>query len=201
VRPTEKEFTFDLIPAPAKERRSILKGFRVESILWMNKFMKEFFMEKATVEQFKQLFLEILTEEEVFEGKLSPVSLEGDEVDIVSTEKENQMDFRLKARNAIYLKKVRKSLQKIEDGTFGECEDCGVEISYNRLKARPTADLCIQCKEDQEKEENQLVHKNRDSVKSGRVLPIEHLEKGYNKDETSTSNFHLSHMDYQDIVN
>jgi len=158
-------------------------------------------MEKASIEQFKNLFLEILSEEEVFEAKLSPTSLEGDEVDIVSTEKANQMDFRLKARNAIYLNKVRKSLHKIEEGTFGECEDCGAEISYNRLLARPTADLCIHCKEVEEKEENQLVNKNRASSKiGGRSLPIEHLEKGYQKDETSTSSFHVSHMDYQDIV-
>ena len=80
-------------------------------------------MEKATIEQFKNLFLEILSEEEVFEGKLAPTTLEGDEVDIVSHEKANQMDFWLKARNAIYLNKVRKSLQKIEEGHFGECEE------------------------------------------------------------------------------
>jgi DnaK suppressor protein len=158
-------------------------------------------MEKATIEHFKNLFMEILSEEEIFEGKLAPVSMEGDEVDIVSTEKENQMDFRLKARNAIYLKKVRKSLQKIDDGSFGECEDCGEEITYTRLLARPTADLCIHCKEVEEKQENQLLHRNRDSMKTGRVLPIEHLERGYKSDETGTSNFHVTHMDYQDIVN
>lgn len=157
-------------------------------------------MERATIEHFRNLFLEILSEEEVFEGKLSPVSMEGDEVDIVSTEKENQMDFRLKARTAVYLKKVRKSLQKIEDGTFGECEDCAEEISHNRLMARPTADLCIYCKEAEEKEENQTIHRNRNSVKNGRVLPIEHLDKSFKADETGTSNFHVSHMDYQDIV-
>ncbi|MFL5785124.1 MAG: TraR/DksA family transcriptional regulator [Bacteriovoracaceae bacterium] len=159
-------------------------------------------MDKAMIEHFKNLFMEILSEEEIHEGAmLAPAVLEGDEVDIVSVEKENQMDFRLKARTAVYLKKVRKSLQKIEDGTFGECEDCGMEISYNRLMARPTADLCIHCKEAEEKEENQMVHKNRTSVKNGgRVLPIEHLEKGFNRDETSTSDFHVSHMDYQDIV-
>lgn len=157
-------------------------------------------MEKAAIEQFKNLFLEILSEEDVFEGKLSPTNLEGDEVDIVSTEKANQMDFRLKARNAVYLQKVRKSLQKIEEGTFGECEDCGAEISHNRLIARPTADLCIGCKEAEEKEENQLIHRNRKSIKNGRVLPIESLEKGYKKDETGTSDFHVKHMDYQDIV-
>jgi len=158
-------------------------------------------MEKAAIEHFKNLFLEILSEEEAVEVKLTPISLEGDEVDIVSVEKENQMDFRLKARNAIYIKKVRKSLQKIEEGTFGDCDECGAEISYHRLLARPTADLCISCKEIEEREENQLVHRNRDSVvHGGRVLPIEHLEKGYSKDENSTSNFHIRHMDYQDIV-
>lgn len=157
-------------------------------------------MERATIEHFRSLFLEILAEEETL-AALSPISLEGDEVDIVSTEKENQMDFRLKARNAVYLKKVRKSLQKIEDGTFGECEECGADIAHNRLMARPTADLCIHCKEVEEKEENQLVHKNRDSLKNGgRVLPIVHLESGFNRDETATSDFHVSHMDYQDIV-
>ena len=162
--------------------------------------MEGSFMEKAAIEKFKNLFLEILSEEDIFEGKLSPTNLEGDEVDIVSTEKANQMDFRLKARNAVYLQKVRKSLQKIEEGTFGECEECGAEISQNRLTARPTADLCISCKEAEEKEENQLVHRNRKSAKNGRVLPIETLEKGFKKDETGTSDFHVKHMDYQDIV-
>ena len=157
-------------------------------------------MERATMEHFKNLFLEILSEEEVFEGKLAPTTLEGDEVDIVSHEKANQMDFRLKARNAIYLNKVRKSLQKIEEGTFGECEDCGVEISAQRLNARPTADLCIKCKEAEEKTENQMINRNRASSKVGRVLPIEHLEKGFHKDQTATSDFHVSHLDYQDIV-
>lgn len=157
-------------------------------------------MEKAAIEKFKNLFLEILSEEDIFEGKLSPTNLEGDEVDIVSTEKANQMDFRLKARNAVYLQKVRKSLQKIEEGTFGECEECGAEISHNRLMARPTADLCISCKEAEEKEENQMIHRNRKSAKNGRVLPIATLEKGFKKDETGTTDFHVKHMDYQDIV-
>lgn len=194
----ETDFT---LRSPRQRNGAVLKGFRTgNKKLKDETLFKESFMEKASVEHFKNLFLEILSEEEIFEGKLSPVSMEGDEVDIVSVEKENQMDFRLKARNAIYLKKVRKSLQKIEDGTFGECEDCGAEISHNRLMARPTADLCIYCKEAEEKEENQMVHRNRNSAKIGRVLPIEHLDKGFRADETGTSNFHVTHMDYQDIV-
>lgn len=157
-------------------------------------------MQQATTQHFKNLFLEILSEEDVFEGKLSPTLMEGDEVDIVSNEKENQLDFRLKARNAIYLKKVRKSFQKIEDGTFGECEDCGEDISHSRLIARPTADLCIACKEDEERSENQMVHKNKNSVKNGSVLPIAQLEKGFRADETGTQDFQVAHFSYQDIV-
>jgi DnaK suppressor protein len=191
------DFTFILCHGMAVA----FKGFESENITDELTF-KECFMDKATTEHFRNLFLEILSEEEVFEAKMDASTMEGDEVDIVSTEKDNQMDFRLKARTAVFLKKVRKSLQKIDDGSFGECEDCGAEISLNRLLARPTADLCIHCKEIQEKEENQLVHRNRTSVvNGGRVLPIEHLENGFNRDETGTSNFQVSHMDYQDIVN
>jgi DnaK suppressor protein len=157
-------------------------------------------MEQSSVETFKQLFLEILSEEQVEEGKLNPVNLEGDDVEVYSNEKINQIDFRLKSRNTIYLKKVKRALQKIEEGTFGECEDCGCEISLSRLTARPTADLCIQCKEEQEKQENQLINRNRASAKDNRVLPIERLEKGYKKDETGTSDFYVAHMDYRDIV-
>jgi DnaK suppressor protein len=158
-------------------------------------------MEKEVMEQFKNIFLQILSEDDIFEGKILPVALEGDEVDVVAVEKDNQLDFRLKARNATYLNKVRKSLQKIEEGTFGECDNCGTDISHNRLVARPTADLCIQCKESEEKEENQMIHRNRNSAKNNRVLPIEHLERGFRADETGTSRFQVSHMDYQDIVN
>lgn len=176
-----------------------LKGLKLE--LLRKKTIKESFMEKAKISHFKNLFLEILSEEEQFEGHLGPAIVEGDEVDVVSNEKENQMDFRLKARNAVYLQKVRKSLQKIDDGSFGECEDCGCEISQSRLLARPTADLCIHCKELEEKQEKQLIHRGRNSEKSARVLPITHLEASFKADETGTSNFHLPHMSYQDIVN
>ena len=157
-------------------------------------------MDKAKIEHFKHLFLEILSEEETSGWNFTEISKEGDELDALSAEKENQLDFRLKTRTAVYLKKVRKSLQKIEDGTFGECEDCGVEISFNRLLARPTADMCISCKEVAEKEENQTVHRNRTSMREGNALPIESLAKGYAKDETAMSSFKIGHMSYQDVI-
>ena len=49
--------------------------------------------------------------------------------------------------------KVQKALSKIDDGSFGVCEECGASISPKRLDARPEATLCIRCKEDQERVE------------------------------------------------
>ncbi len=170
------------------------KNLRDESLI------KERFMDKATMEHFRRIFLEILSDEEATQTQLDSLDKHGDEFDALSVEKENQIEFRLMARNAVYLKKVRKSLQKIADGTFGECEDCGAEITLNRLHARPTADLCIHCKELTEREENQLVHRNRTSLKGDRMLPIAHLEKGYLLDDTATSSFSLRHGSYQDVV-
>jgi DnaK suppressor protein len=46
---------------------------------------------------------------------------------------------------------TEKALTKIDDGTFGTCEECSEEISVKRLEARPETTLCIRCKEDQER--------------------------------------------------
>jgi DnaK suppressor protein len=59
----------------------------------------------------------------------------------------------LLGRDANLLKKIEKTLNKIEYGVFGICEVCGENIDLKRLKTRLVADLCIKCKEDQEKRE------------------------------------------------
>ncbi|RME03231.1 MAG: hypothetical protein D6812_05405, partial [Deltaproteobacteria bacterium] len=51
------------------------------------------------------------------------------------------------------LNKIEKSLRKIDMGTYGICEECEEEIGRNRLEARPVAELCIRCKEEQEEME------------------------------------------------
>ena len=48
------------------------------------------------------------------------------------------------------INKIRKSLEDIDNGEYGICEDCGKEISIKRLKARPIAKRCIECKTKQE---------------------------------------------------
>lgn len=79
-----------------------------------------------------------------------------DEVDITSVELETSMRMRLRNREALYLKKLDEALRRISEGSFGECESCGEDIEVRRLEARPTATLCVSCKEEQERIE--LVH-------------------------------------------
>jgi len=76
-----------------------------------------------------------------------------DELDQASTDAEQSMRMRLRNREILYLKKVDEALERIEEGTFGLCENCEEDIEARRLEVRPTATLCIACKEDEERQE------------------------------------------------
>ena len=76
-----------------------------------------------------------------------------DEMDLASSEYLQSFTFRLRGREKTFLDKINKALAKIEDGSFGVCEECSEEISIKRLEARPETTLCIRCKEDQERVE------------------------------------------------
>ena len=74
-----------------------------------------------------------------------------DEMDLASSEYLQSFTFRLRGREKTFLKKIDHALAKIDEGTFGICEECGEPISLKRLEARPETTLCIRCKEDQER--------------------------------------------------
>jgi DnaK suppressor protein len=76
-----------------------------------------------------------------------------DEMDLASSEYLQSFTFRLRGREKSFLDKIEKAIKKIDDGSFGTCEECGEEISVKRLEARPETTLCIRCKEDQERME------------------------------------------------
>jgi len=69
-----------------------------------------------------------------------------DPVDRAAQEEEFSLELRARDRERKLIKKIEKTLQKIEEDDFGFCDSCGVEIGIRRLEARPTADLCIDCK-------------------------------------------------------
>jgi DnaK suppressor protein len=79
-----------------------------------------------------------------------------DPVDRASQEEEFSLELRNRDRERRLIKKIEKTLDKIKEDDFGYCESCGVEIGVRRLEARPTADLCIDCKTLAEIKEKQM---------------------------------------------
>ena len=93
------------------------------------------------------------------ENKKTPSSIiqsefePSDLIDQASQETDNIYAFRIRERDSRLIAKLKDALTRLENGTFGVCQECGRVISYKRLRARPIATLCIQCKEKQEYEE------------------------------------------------
>jgi DnaK suppressor protein len=116
-------------------------------------------MNKTQLNKFKKLLLakrdaiirkaqQTLSEDMTLDANELP-----DEMDLASTEYLQSFTFRLRGREKSFLGKIQKALAKIEDGSFGNCENCDSPISLKRLEARPETTLCIKCKEEQEREE------------------------------------------------
>lgn len=76
-----------------------------------------------------------------------------DETDLAATEVSQTLAFKLRDRERLLLSKIDQALAKIDDGSFGVCEDCEEPIEPKRLEARPVSSLCIACKERQEHRE------------------------------------------------
>ena len=116
-------------------------------------------MNKKDLKRFKELLEErrsqiMLVAEASREGGLGIEADDlPDEVDQASTESGQAMVLRLRDREAVLLKKIDKALEKIKAGEYGDCESCGEEIGTKRLEARPVSELCIRCKEEQERME------------------------------------------------
>jgi DnaK suppressor protein len=119
-------------------------------------------MHHLTPEQIEELRRLLLSRYEETAGRIRRFMEEslqsgrevGDEIDVADREMERLKAIRLRERETRYLKKIEYALKKIEEGTYGICENCGGPISYERLKARPVAIYCIKCKKLLEAEED-----------------------------------------------
>jgi RNA polymerase-binding protein DksA len=69
---------------------------------------------------------------------------ESGEGDTLAVERERDLALSAQARAAI--EEIDKAVDKIHDGTYGQCEKCGKPIPQERLKALPHAALCVSCK-------------------------------------------------------
>ncbi|MGQ9858280.1 MAG: RNA polymerase-binding protein DksA [Thermodesulfobacteriota bacterium] len=76
-----------------------------------------------------------------------------DPTDRASVESDRNFVLRIRDRERKLISKIREALDRIDKGTYGICEECGEEISEQRLLARPVTTLCIDCKTSQEEDE------------------------------------------------
>ncbi len=77
-----------------------------------------------------------------------------DEIDTASSESGLAFIGRLRERERVLLRKIDAALLKLEEGTYGTCMACGEDIGHQRLMARPVAEMCIDCKSQQERLEH-----------------------------------------------
>jgi DnaK suppressor protein len=73
--------------------------------------------------------------------------------DQASAEEDQRFSMRIMEREQKLLKKVNEALGRMKNQTYGICEQCGEDIPYKRLKARPVTTFCIECKTLQEQKE------------------------------------------------
>jgi DnaK suppressor protein len=119
-------------------------------------------MDKKKLEQFKILLLKhrqqilnsgILSNSDdlyVSEDDLS------DETDLASSIVSQQLSVSIKERELVKLKRIDMALERIQDGTYGHCQECDEEIGLKRLENQPWAELCIVHAEEKEREEAQI---------------------------------------------
>ena len=115
-------------------------------------------MEEKDLEFFKQLLMQWMEEllnqaDETVEELLDSRENLADPLDRASAESDRIRTLRMRDRESMLIKKIRQSLEDIENGEYGVCEDCGEDISIERLKARPVTSLCIRCKTKRESRE------------------------------------------------
>ena len=94
-----------------------------------------------------------------------------EEMDLAAAELGMETWIRLCRSETLFLKKIDAALQRIEEGTFGNCEECDEEIEFSQLKLRPTLSLCRCCQEkseDIERDYTDKVIKKRSSAKRWR---------------------------------
>ena len=108
-------------------------------------------MKEKDLEFFKHLLTQWMEElldhaDDTVEGLLDARENLPDPLDRASAESDRSWTLRIRDRESMLIKKIRNSLEAIETEEYGICEDCGEEISIERLMARPVTSHCIRCK-------------------------------------------------------
>ena len=115
-------------------------------------------MDQAQLEYFRALLNRKLEEllgeaDKTLEEMISSEGQVPDPTDRATIESDRSFELRIRDRERKLIKKIKTALERIDEGTYGICEECGGDIGVKRLEARPVTTLCIECKSKQEQEE------------------------------------------------
>ncbi|MDM8552720.1 RNA polymerase-binding protein DksA [Desulfobacterales bacterium HSG2] len=118
-------------------------------------------MEKENIEYFKELLSNRLEDllnqaDNTVSGMTAQKENFPDPTDRASLESDRNFMLRIRDREHKLIKKIKKALLRIEEGTFGICDKCGDDINIERMKARPVTTQCIECKTREEALEKAL---------------------------------------------
>jgi DnaK suppressor protein len=118
-------------------------------------------MKKKDLEYFKELLTklqeDLLSQADTTVSDMNtPKGNFPDPADRASYEADRNFELRIRDREHKLIKKIKNALDRIENGTFGVCEQCGEDISTKRLEARPVTTQCIDCKTKEEALEKAL---------------------------------------------
>ena len=119
---------------------------------------KEKFMNPVMLEYFRQKLLrwrsELLAESNETIKEMQEDNLQKPDIaDRASAETDHALELRARDRERKLISKINAALEKIEEGTYGYCEETGEPISVQRLEARPIATLSIEAQERHERKE------------------------------------------------
>jgi DnaK suppressor protein len=98
----------------------------------------------------------------------------GDILDSVSEERTRELDIILTDREKRKLLQIDDALDRIDDATYGQCEECGTKIPRARLKVLPFAKFCVECQEKNEREEKYTREEPEEGI---RKVPMGEVEE------------------------
>ncbi|MWQ13662.1 RNA polymerase-binding protein DksA [Glaesserella parasuis] len=121
----------------------------------------EEYMNEAQIEHFRKILkawhAQIMDEAERTKSQMQDeVTNFADPADRATQEEEFSLELRNRDRERKLLKRIEQTLIKLDEGDYGYCDTCGIEIGLKRLEARPTAELCVDCKTLAELREKQM---------------------------------------------
>lgn len=111
------------------------------------------FFRKLLTRRLEELLMEAEKTKDQVKKTGEPLS---DAMELASNHFDRDFLLRLRHRERKLMVKIKGALERVGDGTFGICEECGEKISEKRLRARPMATLCIDCKHEQEAAEERV---------------------------------------------